>query len=403
MRVGLLPRETASAILTGAVASMGWAGAAALLVLSVPMLIETMTLRGRAGDLPVPLLLIGVMLAGIALVSLRPRPWVVALYLVACGAVVVAYQVVLLAADPALLDDALYLVNRPLLALVAVGVSSATALVGIAWTVFRFGVAFGAGSLAALIAAVPFRPGLGPAMVLGVAVIAYLTLEVVQMTRRRRVPDFEELERETRAVAFGEDLARRSTAVVHDTVLNDLAVVMNAPDRLDDRTRDRLLADLQTLRSEEWLRQTSDTTPLSDLEAGLRNEFARVVSEFQWLGLSIHVSGAGLREHRMSPEVRVALVAALRACLENVMRHSGAASAEIELMADDAQVTLMVTDQGSGFDLAAVAPDRLGLRASVVERMEAVGGRVQIWTAPGAGTSVVITAPALPAQAGAAG
>ena len=401
MRVGLLPRETASAIMTGAVASMGWAGAAALLVLSVPMLVETMVLRGRAGDLPIPLLLIAVLLAGIGLVALRPRPWVVVLYLVVCGAVVVAYQVVLLSGDPALLDDALYLVNRPLLALVAVGVSSTTALVGIGWSVLGFGVAIGAGSLAALIAAVPFRPGLGPALVLGVAVIAYLTLEMVQMTRRRRVPDFEELERETRAVAFGEDLARRSTAVVHDTVLNDLAVVMSAPDRLDERVRERLLADLETLRSEEWMRQTSDTTPLSDLEADLRNENALAVSEYQWMGLSIHVSGAGLREHRMSPEVRVALIAALRACLENVVSHSGAASAEIELMADEAQVTLMVTDQGSGFDLAEVAPDRLGLRASVVERMEAVGGRVQIWTAPGSGTSVIITAPVLSPELGA--
>jgi signal transduction histidine kinase len=56
-------------------------------------------------------------------------------------------------------------------------------------------------------------------------------------------------------------------------------------------------------------------------------------------------------------------------------------------------VTVMVTDRGVGFDPAAVAPDRLGLRTSVVERMAAVGGNAQVWSAPGEGTSVIISAP----------
>jgi signal transduction histidine kinase len=54
----------------------------------------------------------------------------------------------------------------------------------------------------------------------------------------------------------------------------------------------------------------------------------------------------------------------------------------------------MITDQGTGFDPAEVAADRLGLRGSVVERMAAVGGNAKIWSAPGQGTSIVITAPA---------
>ncbi len=53
----------------------------------------------------------------------------------------------------------------------------------------------------------------------------------------------------------------------------------------------------------------------------------------------------------------------------------------------------MITDQGAGFDMAAIPADRLGVRGSIVDRMDAVGGSAQIWSTPGGGTSVVLTFP----------
>jgi signal transduction histidine kinase len=243
-----------------------------------------------------------------------------------------------------------------------------------------------------VIAGLPFRPGFGPLMVLALATIAYLTLASIQTRIRSRVPNFDDLEAETRALAHGEDLARRTTAVVHDTLLNDLAVVMNAPDRIDERTRDRLLADLETLRGADWI-SASAAADLPAEDAGLRNDLARLASEFQWRGLSIHVTGSPRAHHVLAAEVADALLAALRAALENVLRHSGATTAEVEVIADPDQVTVMVTDRGTGFDPSAVAPDRLGLRTSVTERMAAVGGHAQVWSAPGEGTSVILSAP----------
>jgi len=153
-----------------------------------------------------------------------------------------------------------------------------------------------------------------------------------------------------------------------------------------------LLADLETLRGADWIRASeADELPAED--AGLRNELARIASEFQWRGLSLHVTGSARAHHVLAAPVADALLAAVRAALENVVRHSGVTTAEVEVIADPDQVTMMVTDRGAGFDPANVAPDRLGLRASVIERMEAVGGRVRVWSAPGEGTSVVISAP----------
>lgn len=393
MRVRVLPRETAAAVITGAVSAMGWAVAAATILLTVPVLVETLVLRDRASDIPVAVLLLGVVLGGIVAVALRPRRWVVFAYLTVASLATLVYQVILLSGDPGIVEASPYVVNRPALALVLVGIPATRALVGIGWSLLGFVAATLVGFSAATLVEQPFRPGYGPLMVLVLASVAYLTLAAVQLRLRRRVPNFDELERETQALAHGEDLARRTTAVVHDTLLNDLAVVMNAPDLLEPHVRERLLADLETLRGADWISTSAETSAPG--EAELRNAFTRLASEFQWRGLSLHFTGDQRASYRMRSDVSDALVAATRASLENVLRHSGASSAEVEIIASAGTVTVMITDQGAGFDPAVVGDDRLGLRASVIERMAAVGGGAKIWSAPGRGTSIVITAPVL--------
>jgi len=394
VRVRVLPRETAAAVITGAVSAAGWGVAVATVLLTVPVLVETLAARDRLADLPLALILLGVVLGGILAVVLRPRRWVVLAYLAVAGLATVGYEVLLLTGDPGIVASSPYLVNRPALALVLVGIPATRALVGIAWSLLGFGAAMVAGIVAFAIVGMTFAPGYGPLMVLALSTVAYLTLAAIQVRIRRRVPNFDDLEAETRALAHGEDLARRTTAVVHDTILNDLAVVMSAPDRLDDRTRERLRADLETLRGADWISASAASRDLAVEDAGLRNDLARLASEFQWRGLSLHLTGSPLASHVLAPEVAAALLWSLRATLENVVRHSGATTAEVEVIADPRNVTIMITDKGTGFDPAAVARDRLGLRTSVVERMAAVGGRAQIWSAPGEGTSVIITAPA---------
>lgn len=398
MRIRVLPRETAAAVITGAVSAMGWAVAAATILLTVPVLVETLTLRGRTADLPLPLLLLAVILGGIVAVALRPRRWVLLAYLATAGLATLGYEVVLLAGDPGIVETSPYVVNRPTLALVIVGIPATRALVGIAWSALGFAVAVVAGIVAASLVGQKFVPGFGALMVFLLTAVAYLTLAAIQSRIRQRVPNFDELEAETLALAHGEDLARRTTAVVHDTILNDLAIILNGPSRLPEPARERLLADLETLRSADWLSASGTSDPVGDDGAVMRNDLVRLSSEFQWRGLSLHVTGAATALDDVSPEVAAAMLAAVRASLENVVRHSGASTAELEVIAAPGTVTVMVTDRGTGFDSTAVAADRLGLRASVVERMEAVGGRAQVWSAPGQGTSVVLTAPTLEAS-----
>jgi hypothetical protein len=398
MQIPVLPRDVAGQIITSSVSRMGWAVGFVTIVITIPVLIETLTAHGRSAELPTPVATLLLILGAIVLVVVNGRPWAVFAFLAVAGAASVVYEVSLLRADPELLDHWVFLINRPAVALVAVGVTALNPLVGVLWTTLGYLVSLSVTFTVSAITNEPLVPGLGPTLVYGMLLIAYLTLAGIQVAQRRRLPDFEALEAETRRLAHGEDLSRKTTAMVHDTVLNDLSLVINGPEKLSEAARKRLLDDLETLRSADWLDSTTSFPTWNVEDATLRNDISRVINDFQWRGLSVHVTGFGTF-FRIDPPVAEAVISAVRACFENVLRHSGSNVAEFEVVYSGDAVTVMVTDRGRGFDQDAVPADRLGLRGSVIDRVEAVGGHVQIWTTPGEGTSVVITAPARPIEA----
>ena len=77
--------------------------------------------------------------------------------------------------------------------------------------------------------------------------------------------------------------------------------------------------------------------------------------------------------------------------LSNVRRHASATSAKVVLDEDDAELTVRVIDDGIGFDPAATpGPGHIGL-LEMRERVETVGGRISITSAPGRGACVELT------------
>ncbi|WP_459712106.1 sensor histidine kinase [Actinophytocola sp. KF-1] len=91
--------------------------------------------------------------------------------------------------------------------------------------------------------------------------------------------------------------------------------------------------------------------------------------------------------------VVLAIVRAVREALTNVARHAGVGTAVLAVRGTGDGVTVEISDTGTGFDPGAVPPHRRGLRGSVVERMAAVGGRAEIASRPGAGTTVRLVWP----------
>ncbi len=92
-------------------------------------------------------------------------------------------------------------------------------------------------------------------------------------------------------------------------------------------------------------------------------------------------------------EVRVALYRIAQEALNNVTKHSGAATATVSLSPLDEPrggLRLVIQDDGTAFDPAEAGTRRLGL-GIMRERAEAIGASLTITSAPGQGTTVSAT------------
>jgi signal transduction histidine kinase len=87
----------------------------------------------------------------------------------------------------------------------------------------------------------------------------------------------------------------------------------------------------------------------------------------------------------------VVLLRAAQEALHNVHKHADAGTVHMELSYSDSEVALSVRDDGCGFDPDA-ARHGYGL-AGIRHRAEAVGGRADLDTRPGAGTELRIALP----------
>lgn len=93
------------------------------------------------------------------------------------------------------------------------------------------------------------------------------------------------------------------------------------------------------------------------------------------------------------PDTDVVLLRVAQETLANVRRHATAGTVALELRYDDGGATLLVRDDGVGFDPATLAANGgYGLRG-MRHRVEQSGGTVAVSSEPGSGTTVEVTLP----------
>jgi ligand-binding sensor domain-containing protein/signal transduction histidine kinase len=95
-------------------------------------------------------------------------------------------------------------------------------------------------------------------------------------------------------------------------------------------------------------------------------------------------------ERRLPLEVEQALYRVTQEALANVARHSHARRVDLALLYNGDSVQLSVSDDGCGFDVN--TKHGMGLR-SIRERVSSIRGTVQIQSAPGHGTRVLVQVP----------
>jgi signal transduction histidine kinase len=100
---------------------------------------------------------------------------------------------------------------------------------------------------------------------------------------------------------------------------------------------------------------------------------------------------------QFSPAVTTTLFRIVQEAVSNIVRHAGAGAVTIVLQPNEAIVSLKIEDDGHGFDPGnasrdAVELQRLGL-LGIRERVERLGGKIQIESAPDKGTSLLVSIP----------
>jgi signal transduction histidine kinase len=91
-------------------------------------------------------------------------------------------------------------------------------------------------------------------------------------------------------------------------------------------------------------------------------------------------------------ETALCLYRVAQESLWNVVKHSGAREADVQLIGDEEGLRLRVTDSGSGFEAGAARAKGLGL-LSMRERLQLVGGSIEIESSPSKGTTIGATIP----------
>ena len=120
------------------------------------------------------------------------------------------------------------------------------------------------------------------------------------------------------------------------------------------------------------------------LDAALRSETSWAESVG---GLEVRFVSAGtpvVLDERLSVEV----VRVAREALTNIVRHARAHSARLGLLYEQAAVSLLIQDDGQGFDATSGwQADRFGLRA-MTERVQQFGGTIEVDSLAGWGTRI---------------
>lgn len=106
-----------------------------------------------------------------------------------------------------------------------------------------------------------------------------------------------------------------------------------------------------------------------------------------------------------APAVEEQALRIIQEALTNICKHADAQKVEVILSCTDAQAEVAITDDGMGFDAAALsgmAAKHFGL-SIMRERAERIGAQLEIRSTPGGGTRVLLAIPRPPAAGPAAG
>lgn len=210
-----------------------------------------------------------------------------------------------------------------------------------------------------------------------------------------------------RIIEAQENERQRLARQMHDgpaQALTNLILQAEICERLFDNDPVQARAELSNLKNAvtTTFQKTRDfivtLRPMMLDDLGLQPTLRRYIENYEKkANISASLTATG-QERRYAPYTEVTVFRVIQEALNNVEQHAHASHVRIALDFQENQVTAIVEDDGSGFDVAnALANARqrktLGL-ISMQERTEMLGGALQVESNIGRGTKIKLTLPA---------
>ena len=230
---------------------------------------------------------------------------------------------------------------------------------------------------------------------------ASLTLQrlAYSVDAARRQDEYRVAEEAALAARLAE--AARIDGLVHDHILSSLLLTARASD-LDDADSAEHAAQVRkhagvALDTLDQIARPDDSVSIEPLTPSALH--ALLETQVRALAPDALVSAVGTRSTSVPGEVGHTIVAAACEAVRNSLRHSGPTASDgspvtrrVTLHSSDMGVTTTVLDDGAGFDPARVPARRLGLRGSILRRMDNLpGGGAEVDSAIGEGTRVSLS------------
>lgn len=220
------------------------------------------------------------------------------------------------------------------------------------------------------------------ALVFGLSIVSGIVLVAAPSVARIG----RDLDRERQERVRADERARIG-AHIHDSVLQTLTLIQQHG---DDSLRTRQLARRQERELRSWL-YGSTATDVSGLRLRPALEFAASDVETRF-DVVISVVAVGDTDDLEAADIEP-LIAASREAMTNAAKHAGVSRISVYAERHNGVVEVFVRDEGAGFDVGAVGPDRRGVTDSILGRMARAGGSAVVRSEPGSGTEVELTLP----------
>jgi len=177
----------------------------------------------------------------------------------------------------------------------------------------------------------------------------------------------------------------RVDALVHDSVLTTLLVSSNAKDDAAHREAEALAgAAIEKLTNAQVTTKATEKISVNSLFSALEVAIHRESG-------SAKVDIEGTTDTFVPNDVAAAVTESALQALANSIHHAGKeAKIEVFLKGTSNGFKIVVKDNGRGFRPSRGPKNRLGLRLSIIGRVQAVGGKVFVDSKIGIGTNVII-------------